>query len=265
MMTLSVNAVILDWAGTTIDFGSLAPTQVFLEIFRQRGVDITAEEARGPMGRAKHEHIELILNLPRVSQRWTNIHGAAPTRDDVMAMYADFLPLQKKILAAGSDVIPDVPEAIRALRGQGIRIGSSTGYTRELMDIVVPIAAAQNYKPDLVVCADEVAAGRPEPWLNLRNAELLNVSVDSVLVVDDTLVGIEAGRNSGMKTVGVTMTGNELGISLAEVQQLEPGELHSRLQKIEQRFLNAGADYVISSVAELPQLIRRMSDRHYNR
>ena len=80
--------------------------------------------------------------------------------------------------------------------------------------------------------------------------------------MDDTLVGIEAGRNSGMKTVGVTMTGNELGLSLAEVQQLEPEELHSRLQKIEQRFLNAGADYVISSVAELPHLIRRMSNRH---
>lgn len=259
MMTISVNAVILDWAGTTVDFGSRAPTHVFIEIFRERGVDITSEEARGPMGRAKHEHIELILNLPRVSKIWTQIHGAAPTRDDVMAMYADFLPLQKQILAAGSDVIPDVPKAIQSLRKEGIRIGSSTGYTRELMDIVVPIAAAQNYSPDLVVCADEVRAGRPEPWMNLRNAELLNVPVDSVIVVDDTLVGIEAGRNSGMKTVGVSMTGNELGLSLAEVRQLDPEELHTRLQSIEERFLSAGADYVVTSVAELPQLIRRIS------
>ena len=256
-MTTSIKAVILDWAGTTVDFGSRAPTQVFLEIFRQRGVEITVEEARGPMGRAKHEHIEMVVNLPRVSQLWQDVHGSLPTMDDVMAMYADFLPMQKQILAAGSNVIPDIPEAIQSLRKMGLRIGSSTGYTRELMDVVVPIAATQGYEPDAVVCANEVTAGRPAPWMNLRNAELLNVQpFDSILVVDDTLVGIEAGRNAGMKTVGISMTGNELGLSLEEVLQLAPEELHSRLQKIEQRFFDAGADYVIQSVAELPRLVK---------
>ncbi len=259
-MKCAIQAVIFDWAGTTIDFGSLAPMQVFVEIFRQRGIDITIDEARGPMGRAKHEHIEMVLNLPRISHLWEQHHGRQPTRDDVMSMYTDFLPLQKRILAEGSHVIPDVPEAVRNLRDMGVRIGSSTGFTRELMDIVVPIASAEGYEPDVVVCADEVTEGRPAPWMNLRNAELLNVyPLDEVLVVDDTLVGIEAGRRAGMKTVGITMTGNELGLSLEAVQQLPPEELHSRLQTIERRFIEAGADFVLQSVAELPQLVRSIS------
>lgn len=259
-MIPKIKAVILDWAGTTVDFGSRAPTQVFIEIFRRRGVAITVDEARGPMGRAKHEHIAMVAGLPRVSEAWMQIYGRPPSEDDVTAMYREFLPLQKEILAAGSDVIPDVSDAIRALRAMGVKIGSSTGYTRELMDVVVPLASIQGYEPDSLVCSDEVTAGRPAPWMNLRNAELLNVSpLSSILVVDDTIVGIEAGRQAGMLTAGVTMTGNELGLSLAEVQQLSPDDLHARLEAIEMRFRNAGADYVLSSLAELPALIRSMN------
>jgi len=255
MTTQKINAIILDWAGTTVDYGSLAPTRVFLDIFRQRGIEITVAEARGPMGRAKHEHIEMVANLPRVAERWNQVHGRRPTADDVTAMYHDFLPLQKQILAAGSDVIPGVPEAIRTLRDMGIKIGSTTGYTRELMEIVIPLAAAQGYQPDVVVCADEVRAGRPAPWMNLRVAEMLNVyPLDTIMIVDDTLVGIEAGRNAGMKTVGVTMSGNELGLTLDAAQQLPTAELNAQLETISGRFKEAGADFVIRSVTELPQL-----------
>jgi len=258
-MASMIKAIILDWAGTTVDFGSRAPTQIFLEIFQRRGLEITIAEARGPMGRAKHEHIEMVASLPRVTEAWRELYGQPPTDDDFLSMYEDFLPLQKEILAEGSNVIPGISEAMRELRGMGLKIGSSTGYTRELMDVVVPLASAQGYEPDAVVCADEVTAGRPAPWMNLRNAELLNVyPLNSILVVDDTVVGIEAGFHAGMKTVGVTMTGNELGLSLEEVQQMSPEELHARLQLIEQRFLNAGADYVVSSVVELPELVRSM-------
>ena len=53
-----INAVILDWAGTTVDFGSFAPTQIFVEAFRQAfAVEITLEEARVPMGLGKWQHI----------------------------------------------------------------------------------------------------------------------------------------------------------------------------------------------------------------
>lgn len=256
---LPIRGVILDWAGTTVDYGSLAPTWVFLEIFRQRGIEITVAEARGPMGRAKPDHIAAVVHLPRVSALWQSLYGRLPEESDVQAMYAEFLPLQKSTLASKCDVIPGVPEAIAELRERGIKIGSSTGYTRELMDIVIPIAAQGGYVADAVVCANDVPAGRPAPWMNFQNAQLLDIyPLSSVLVVDDTPIGVVAARNSGAIAVAVSQTGNALGLTAVEAARLDPDELSRRLAQIEAEFLAAGADYVIKSVAELPQLITRI-------
>jgi phosphonoacetaldehyde hydrolase len=174
-------------------------------------------------------------------------------------MYDDFLPLQKEILSQGSSVIPGIPQAIAELRQRGIRIGSTTGYTRELMEIVIPIAAAEGYEADVVVCSDEVSAGRPAPWMNTLAAEKLGVyPFGRIVVVDDTPVGIEAAKNGGMIAVAVSLTGNALGLSEAEIQCLAEPELQKRLLRIEKEFRSIGADYVILSVAELPMLLSRL-------
>ena len=254
----SIKAVLFDWAGTTVDYGSRAPTQVFVEIFHRRGVEITPAEARGPMGRAKRDHIAEVANLPRVAALWSEKHGHAPTDADVQAMYDDFLPLQMETLAKGSDVIPGVVDAVAALRERGIKIGSSTGYTRALMEVVVPIAAEQGYRPESIVCSDDVPAGRPAPWMNFLAAQQLGVfPMSQIMAVDDTPVGIEAARNSGMIGVAVSKTGNALGMSQEEVESLPPAELNDRLASIEAEFRERGADFVVTGVSELPALIER--------
>lgn len=257
-----LQAVLLDWAGTTVDFGSRAPTKVFIEIFRQRGVDITAEEARGPMGRAKRDHIAAVAAVPRVKEAWTSQHGKPPVDADIQAMYDDFLPLQKETLGSGSDVIPGVAEAINDCRRMGLAIGSTTGYTRELMEVVAPIAAAGGYVPDVLICSDDVSAGRPAPWMNLHAAEQLGVyPLSSIVVVDDTPVGITAGLNAGCWTVAVSETGNALGLSAQEVAELDEQQLANRLSEIGRKFLEIGAHVVIRSVSELPELLRRINAR----
>ena len=146
-----IEAIIFDWAGTTVDYGSRAPTNVFIEVFRKNGVEITVAEARGPMGRTKRDHIVAIATLPRVAALWSERYGRLPSDIDIDQLYYDFLPLQKEALVTGTDVIPGVPDAIERLRCQGLKLGSSTGYARELMDIVVPIAARAGYAPDVVI------------------------------------------------------------------------------------------------------------------
>jgi phosphonoacetaldehyde hydrolase len=259
----SLRAIILDWAGTTVDYGSLAPTQVFVEIFRRRGVEVTVDEARGPMGTAKRDHIAAVAALPRVAAQWQKLHGRAPNDQDVQTIYDEFLPLQKLTLAAqGSDVIPGVADAIAELRRRGLKIGSTTGYTRALMDVVAPIAARGGYAPDAIVCSDEVAAGRPAPWMNFRAAELLGVyPMSSTVIVDDTLVGITAGLAAGAWTIGVSQTGNALGLSQSEVEFLPAPELNARLERIEAEFRSAGAHFVVRSVAELPTRWHEMERR----
>lgn len=252
----SLRAAIFDWAGTTVDYGSRAPTQVFVEIFRRKGIEITVAEARGPMGSAKRDHISTVVNLPRVSAQWSQRYGQAPTDADVQAMYDEFLPLQKQTLAeSGSDVIPGVPEAIADLRRRGVKIGSTTGYTRALMDVVAPIAARGGYSPDTLICSDDVLAGRPAPWMNYHAAERLGVyPLSSVVIVDDTPLGIAAGLAAGTWTIAISQTGNALGLSAAEVAALPTQELASQLDRIEQEFRTCGAHFVIRSVADLPKL-----------
>lgn len=257
-----LQAVLFDWAGTTVDYGSRAPAKVFVEVFRQCGVDITTAEARGPMGRAKRDHLATIAALSRVTALWKQVHGRLPNERDIDRMYADFLPLQQQALEQHSDVIPGVPEVVAECRRRGLKIGSSTGYTRELMEIVIPAARRGGYEADVVICADDVPAGRPAPWMNFRAAERLGVyPMEAVVVVDDTPVGIEAGNNAGAWTVAITKTGNALGFSEVEVASLPPAELASRLTSAREEFLSAGADYVIDAVADLIPVLNEIDEK----
>jgi len=259
MTTSHFHAAIFDWAGTTVDYGSCAPARVFIEVFRLRGIEISEPEARGPMGRSKREHIATIANLPRVAGVWRDTYGHLPTDADVQAMYDEFLPLQKATLADNSEVIPGVCDAVAECRRLGLKIGSTTGYTRELMQVVAPIAARGGYSPDVIVCSDEVLAGRPAPWMNFRAAEQLGVyPMDRVLVVDDTPVGISAGLNAGATTIAITQSGNALGLTHQQITDLPPGELDSGLATIDQQFREAGAHHLLRSVAELPRLLTQL-------
>jgi phosphonoacetaldehyde hydrolase len=257
-----IRAVVFDWAGTTVDHGSRAPAEVFVEIFRRSGVAITVAEARGPMGTAKRNHIAAILAMPRVGEAWRLAHGQPPGISDVDRLYSEFLPLQREALLRTSDVIPGVPEVVAECRRRGIAIGSTTGYTRALMDVVVPLARAGGFDPDVVVCADDVPHGRPAPWMIFRAAEQLGVyPMSAVLVVDDTAVGIEAGRNAGAITVAVTRTGNALGLSRDEVAALDQAHLSARLEAIRADFLLKGAHHVVESVADLIPVLDGLADR----
>jgi phosphonoacetaldehyde hydrolase len=249
----SIRAVVLDWAGTTIDFGSVAPVRVFREVFRDRGIDVTEAEAREPMGQAKIDHIRAMLKMERIGGLWQQRFGRAWTEDDVHGLYERFLPLQKEVLADHATVIPGVAEAIAQLRSRGLKIGSTTGYTRALMDVVEPLAAAQGVAPDATICSDQVSAGRPAPWQNFRAAEQLGIyPMRDVLVADDSLAGIEAGLHAGCFTVAVAMTGNALGVSLEAFLAIPPERRLELAASIRSMFVAAGAHAIVESVADLP-------------
>ncbi len=247
-----IRAILFDWAGTTVDHGSRAPVEVFLEVFRREGVEISVSEARGPMGRAKRDHLDALLALPRVAAAWQSKHGRPASAADVDRLYAQFLPLQSAVLTRHGDVIAGVPEVVSACRNRGIKIGATTGYTRALMEVAAPLAKAGGYDPDVIVCADDVPRGRPAPWMIFRAAESLDVyPMSALVVVDDTVTGIEAGLNAGAWTVAVTRTGNSLGLAVEELARLDRPELAARVATAAEAFRQAGAHHVIESVADL--------------
>jgi phosphonoacetaldehyde hydrolase len=247
-----IQAVILDWAGTTMDYGCMAPAVVFVEVYKRQGVPITMEEARAPMGAHKRVHIQRISELDGVRRRWQEVHGRPPTDDDVGRMFADFVPLQLACLSEYSALIPGTLEAVGAMRARGIRIGSTTGYLRDMMEINLRDAKLQGYEPDSTICASDVPAGRPYPYMCLQNVINLQVSpVAACVKVDDTVPGVEEGLNAGMWTVGLAMSGNEIGLPLAELAALDPEDRERRRQRAYTRLRQAGAHYVIDSLADV--------------
>lgn len=257
-----VQAVILDWAGTTVDFGSLAPAAVFVEVFARQGVAISLEEARGPMGLPKKDHIRELTREPAIARRWQERHGRLPQETDVEAMYADFVPLQLDCLARHSRLVPGTADTVAALRARGVRIGATTGYSSAMTEINLREAEAQGYRPDVAISADEVPAGRPLPHMALLAAIRLGVEcVQACVKVDDTVPGIEEGLNAGMWTVGVAVSGNEVGLSLPDWQALSEAERHERRARAFRRLLQAGAHYVVDSIADLLSCIEDIEGR----
>lgn len=258
----TIKGVVFDWAGTTIDYGSRAPALVFQQVFRERGIDITIDQARGPMGMAKREHIAAITAVPEVQQAWQERFQRAPQESDIDAMYDDFLPLQKRVLSQHCTLIPGATAAVAHCRERGIRIGSTTGYTRELMQVVSAAAREQGYEPDSVLCAEDAPQGRPAPYLLYQSAVQLGVyPLWSIIKVDDTTVGIEAGRNAGCWTVGITLAGNLTGLSESEVMALSSADRRNFIAQAEQKMTAAGAHYTIESVADFPGVLAEISRR----
>lgn len=246
-----VKAVILDWAGTTMDYGCYAPAVVFLEVYKRAGVAITIEEARQPMGAHKKVHIRKISQIPSVARRWQEVHGKPCGEADIEAMFQAFIPLQLDCLAEYADLIPGTLEAIGKFRGRGLKIGSTTGYTGEMMALLLQEAEKRGYKPDSTVCATDVPAGRPEPWMCLRNAEKLGIyPMESVVKIGDTLPDVAEGLNAGMWTIGLAKTGNELGLNAGEIEKLDPAELSRRLETARARLSQAGAHYVVDGIRD---------------
>ena len=247
-----LEAVLLDWAGTAMDFGCIAPAVVFVEVFKRQGVPIDMVEARAPMGAHKRVHIQRITELDSVRARWQARHGRLPNEADVNRMFKEFVPLQLKCLSDYSELIPGTLEAVAELRKRGIKIGSTTGYMTEMMKINLRDAARQGYKPDSTVCASEVPAGRPYPYMCLQNVMNLGVTtVEACVKVDDTVPGVEEGLNAGMWTIGLAVSGNEVGLSLKAWKRLSKAEKEEKRARAHRRMAQAGAHYTVDTIAEM--------------
>ena len=257
-----VEAIILDWAGTTIDFGSLAPVYAFMELFKQEGIVVSAAEAREPMGTEKREHIRRMLNNPRIAQVWLETKGAVADEEQIDRLYHDFAPIQTRIVSERSQLIPGWKVVLDQLIADGIKLGSNTGYGAGMMAPALLAAKDQGYEPQSTVVATEVVRGRPYPDMALKVAMELQVGhVNACIKVDDTLPGIEEGLRAGMWTVGVSTTGNEVGLDLADWLALSEQEQQQKRVIAEQRLYNVGAHYVIDSVAELPAIVADINRR----
>lgn len=252
----NVVGVILDWAGTAVDFGSQAPVRGIQQVFAIRGVPVESSEVRIDMGLAKPDHIRKLLAMPRIAQEFERTQQRGPTETDVQAMATELEQVIVDILPRYAVPIPGAVETLETLRSRGIRCGSTTGYSSMMMTHVTPTAAEHGYSPDVLVTPDEVPMGRPHPWMCYLNAIRLQVSpLWQMVKVGDTTVDIEEGRNAGMWTIAIVKGSNALGLTQDELLNLPAGAAEQRIDEVRRQFLECGADYVIDTIHDVPRVI----------
>jgi phosphonoacetaldehyde hydrolase len=249
----AIKAVVFDWAGTTVDFGCRAPVEALIEAFAAEGVAITAADARRDMGRAKRDHVAGLLAHPPVAEAWARAKGAPHGEADIDRLFQALGPLMTEAAGRCSELIPGAAQVAGALRNRGVRVGSGTGYTREMMAEILPRAAAQGYAPEIVVCAGDTPSGRPSPLMLWQALIALDAWPARLCVkVDDAEVGIQEGRAAGCWTVGVAASGNGVGLGLAEFEALAEADRRARVERAGAALTAAGAHVVVDTVADLP-------------
>jgi phosphonoacetaldehyde hydrolase len=261
-MTQKIKAVILDWAGTVVDHGSSAPMGAFVKAFAHFGVAISIADARGPMGMAKRDHIRMVGTAPAVAAAWRANHGRDFDDAAIDAIFEVFEPMNVAAVEAHSALIPGAHDALQWCKARGIRVGSTTGYTRPIMERLMPLAAAQGFVPEVTICAGDLAAGRPAPlqiWSALAQMGIWPAS--SVIKLDDTAPGIGEARAAGCWAAGAALTGNNPGLTAEELARLPPDQRSALRRAASEPLLRAGAHLVIDSIAELPWLVEHIEAR----
>lgn len=254
-----IKAVVFDWAGTMVDFGSFAPMGVFVKVFDQFGITASIDDARAPMGLPKWDHIRAMMDNPAIAKQWTEKYGAAPTDAEVDKVYEVFVPMNEKVAADYADLVPGALDTIQYLRDNDIKIGSTTGYTRSIMENVVPVAKENGYEPDNLVCSDDLIEGRPGPLGMYQCFVDLGVYPPSAVIkVDDTVPGLQEGVSAGCITVGLALSGNFVGKTPEELAEMSEAEIDELRQAATKVLTEGGAHHVIDSVADLPALLKSL-------
>jgi phosphonoacetaldehyde hydrolase len=262
--TGQVKGLILDWSGTTADAYVLAPAVVFVQVFQKHGVEVTMSEARGPMGLRKDLHIKAMTEISEIRERWHGIHGQYPNQEDVDRMFEDFVPMQLDCLRNYTTLLPLVAETTQSLQKQGIKIGSTTGFLRSMVDILEEDARKQGYTPDASVAGDEVINGaRPKPFMVYCNLDLMDVHpIQSVIKVDDTVSGVGEALEAGCWGVGIARYSNYMDMdTLEEADSLSEDEINRRLAHTRELLQKAGAHYVIDTWEQMLDVIEDVNIR----
>ena len=189
--------LITDIAGTICDKYSMAPYHAFKSSFNDHDIDITDEEIRRYMGFRKQDHIAKVLNIRNIDDKALELEIYKTYKEEQMRIMYE----QKY-----STLFPEAKYMLETLRKNGIKIGITTGYTRELVEPLLKSFETQNFVPDYVVTSDEVYNGRPEPDAIQKILKYFNEFPEQTIKIGDTVADIQEGINAGCTSVGVIST-----------------------------------------------------------
>lgn len=254
-----LQAVIFDWAGTTVDYGCQGPVQAFVGSFAKFGIVISPAEAREPMGMDKRQHVATLCAMPRIASLWESAYGALPTDLDIDALYQDVENSMVSCITQFSVPIEGTLEAVQTMRRRGLRIGSCTGYPRTVGVELAKEALKYGFEPDLMVCATDVPQGRPAP--DMCQSILATFGVHNparAVKIGDTVNDVLEGIHAGMWVIGISLSGSMAGLGMEEVKALTAHERDALDARIAGELRAAGAHYTAPDVRSCLPLLDRI-------
>ena len=257
-----LTGLLVDWSGTIVDFGARAQATALVGAFEESSIRIGEDVTRPAMGAASWEHIRAILAMPAVTARWREVYGRDWSTTDIDMIHERFLPLQAEAAERFAVPVPGAVEALNDARALGLKVGSTSAFPRRVMERVMEIAGEQGLAVDACACVGDTPMGRPMPFMLYKM--LLDLELGAVwkcVVVDDTPLGIQAARNAGTWAVGVTISGNAVGMSTEQWTET-PKDERDRLRRHASELLKAsGAHFVVDSIAGLGAVLTRLNSR----
>ena len=148
---------------------------------------------------------------------------------------------------------------VAELRARSLKIGSTMGYPRAMMERVLPVAAAPSLDPDCLVCADDVPRAWPDPASMQRCFQELKVDDPSAVIkVNDTVPGIGEDVAVDCVTIRVALSCNYVGQTVEELAAMSAGDVAALRAGVADWLRMDSAGHVIDTVADLPALLDRL-------
>jgi phosphonatase-like hydrolase len=190
--------VVFDMAGTTIEDSGQVP-EAFTTVLRNHGIEIDDAALRAVRGASKRDAI----------RHFVSRHRATEVDALTEKIFEDFRAYLAGLFANGGvRPVAGAAETFAWLRGRGIKIALNTGFDRLTADLIIDTVGWRSGVVDTIVCGDDVAQGRPAPYLIFRSMEQTGVTgVHQVACVGDTVLDLEAGHNAGARHVVGVLSG----------------------------------------------------------
>lgn len=223
-MTLPIRVVIADMAGTTISDDGVV-LEAFDSALSDAGVLARSRQhveahdiVRSTMGQSKIDVFRLVLGQEVRAQRATAVFEQA---------YAE------RVKAGRVKPIPGAEAAFAAMRGRGLKIALTTGFSPQTRDLILE-HLDWSEEVDLALSPADAGRGRPFPdMLWLAMLRLRAIGVGEVVAVGDTASDMQAAEAAGIAMRCGVLSGSD------DAERLRGG----------------GATHLLKSIAELPEML----------
>lgn len=226
-----IELVVFDMAGTTIEDGGQV-LDAFAVALRKQQISVTAADLQSWRGASKHEVLRAFVERQfgpnaldydwRVDQAYTDFRRA----------------LEASYARAGARAVQGAEQTFGWLKERGIKIALTTGFYRQVTDVILASVGWEAGTIDASICSDDVTQGRPAPYMIFRAMEATGVTnVRKVAKIGDTLLDLLAGQNAGAGMLVGVLSGSGTRQTLQDVDQAQiipsvadlPGLLGSRI------------------------------------